>query len=240
MGERRPSALPAALGAVLLVGALVAFLVLGPLSSAFSYAVHGDLVGLRRQLDAEGASAALALVGLTQVHIVVPFPAELPNAAAGFALGWWIGFPLMLAAWVLSGVVSYWLAQVAGRPLVRRLFGADRLARAEELVARRGWRPLLIIRMIPFIPFTLVSLACGLVGVPMRRYLWTTAVGTAPITALSVLFGARLQTPRLDDPVLWAVLVGLLALVLLGPVAQRLSRRPDPATSGAQTPRSGG
>jgi uncharacterized membrane protein YdjX (TVP38/TMEM64 family) len=226
------SALPTALVALAVVGGLVAGLVLGPLSDASSLALHGDLAGLRKELDSEGAIAALALVGLALVHVLIPFPMELPTAAAGFALGFWVGFPLMLVAWVLSALVSYWLAHAAGRPVVRRVAGAHRLARAEALVARRGPRTLLALRLIPLMPFVLVCFACGLTRVPLGRYTWTTAVGTIPLTALTVLLGSRLQTPSADDPVLWIVFVGLLALLASVPLARRLA--------GAQTPRSGG
>ena len=81
-----------------------------------SAALGGDLTGMRDELDALGAAAALVLVGITLVHVVVPFPAEIPTAAAGFVLGFGVAFPLMVAAWTISCLAAYVLARVVGPP----------------------------------------------------------------------------------------------------------------------------
>ena len=89
------------------------------------------------------------------------------------------------------------------------------MAHAEAMVGKVGPLGLLGIRLVPFIPFSLVCFACGVTRVPLRRYAWTMALGTAPLTLITVLLGSRLQTPSLEDPVIWGSLVGILALVAL-------------------------
>ena len=194
-----------------------------PVRDAVSAATHGDLDGLRSELDALGATAALVLVGLALVHVVVPFPAEFPTAAAGFVFGFAIGFPLMVAAWTLSCLAAYALARVVGPPVLDRLFGRSRMEAADRLVARGGATILVVTRLVPLVPYNLVSFAAGATRVPLRRFTWTTAVGITPLTALTALLGERLQSPRLDDPVLWLVLAGVLGLVALArPLGRRL------------------
>ena len=184
---------------------------------------RGDLSALRGMLAGAGIGAAALLVGLALVHVVVPFPAELPTAAAGYAFGFAIGFPLMLSAWVLSGLCAYALARILGRPVVARIVGEKRLTEVERLTERAGPLVLLGVRLIPLIPFSLVCIACGLTRVPLGRYTWTMTLGTAPLTALTVLLGVRLQEPSLTDPVLWLALGGMLAIVaVIGPVSRRL------------------
>jgi uncharacterized membrane protein YdjX (TVP38/TMEM64 family) len=104
-----------------------------------------------------------------------------------------------------------------------KLVGAERMARADALIDRGGWQILLFGRLIPIVPYNLVSFAAGATRVPLGRFTWTTAVGVAPLTALTALLGQRLQSPRLDDPVLWAVLGAVLLLAALAhPVGRRL------------------
>jgi membrane protein YqaA with SNARE-associated domain len=57
------------------------------------------------------------------MHSVVFFPAEIVNATAGLAFGFWVAFPIVLVSLVLSGLIAYWLGRVAGRPLAVRLAG---------------------------------------------------------------------------------------------------------------------
>jgi uncharacterized membrane protein YdjX (TVP38/TMEM64 family) len=221
----RPSARTAAVLALLAAGAMLAALYAIPaVREALQAALRGDLDGLRAVLAGNEVTAALVLVGLAMVHVVIPFPAEFPTTAAGFALGFAVGFPLMLSAWVVSGFAAYGLARIAGRPILVRLFGERRMAHAEAAVTKVGPLGLLGIRLVPLIPFSLVCFACGVTRVPLRRYAWTTALGTAPLTAITVLLGTRLQTPSLEDPVIWALLAGILMLVAIArPVGRRLT-----------------
>ena len=194
-----------------------------PVRDAISAAAHGDLGELRYELDRLGAAAAIVLIAIALVHVILPFPAELPTAAAGFVLGFWIAFPLMVLAWTISCVVAYLLARSLGRPVLDRFAGAERMERTSAMIDRGGARILILGRLIPIVPYNLVSFAAGAARVPMRRFIWTTAVGVAPLTALTALLGQRLQSPRFDDPVLWAVVVAVLMLVALAhPVGRRM------------------
>jgi uncharacterized membrane protein YdjX (TVP38/TMEM64 family) len=70
-------------------------------------------------------------------------------------------------------------------------------------------------RLIPITPFTLVSYAGGLSGIPLRSYLLGSAVGLVPGTVLHVTIGATVGAAG-DGPVLLLSLVPLgLALVAL-------------------------
>jgi uncharacterized membrane protein YdjX (TVP38/TMEM64 family) len=216
----------AVLATVALTGALFA---IGPIRDAVSAALGGDLTGMRDELDALGAAAALVLIGIALVHVVVPFPAEIPTAAAGFVLGFTVAFPLMIFAWTLSCLAAYLLARIVGPPVLDRLAGKERMERTDELIARGGWRVLLLGRLIPIVPYNLVSFAAGATRVPLGRFTWTTAVGVMPLTALTALLGQRLQSPSFEDPVIWIVLGAVLLLVALaGPVGRRLRPRPTP------------
>ena len=194
-----------------------------PIRDAVGAAFQGDLGAMRDELDSLGALAALVLIGIALVHAIVPFPAEFPTAAAGFVFGFALGFPLMVFAWTLSCLVAYALARGIGPPLLDRLAGKERMEATDRLIARGGWPILLAGRLIPVVPYNLVSYAAGATRVPLGRFTWTTAVGVAPLTALTALLGQRLQEPRFDDPVLWLILLGVLVLLALArPVGRRL------------------
>jgi uncharacterized membrane protein YdjX (TVP38/TMEM64 family) len=196
-----------------------------PIRDAVTAALHGNLGKMRWELESLGAVAALALIGIALVHVVIPFPAEFPTAAAGFVFGFAIAFPLMVLAWTLSCVAAYFLARVVGPPVLDRLFGVERMRAADAMIARGGWPVLLFGRLIPIVPYNVVSFAAGATRVPLWRFTWTTAVGVMPLTALTALLGDRLQTPRADDPVVWLILVAVLVLVALArPVSRRLRR----------------
>src|SRR4051794_7964992 len=132
--------------------------------------LNGDSKELRRSLRALGVGGVLVLLAVCLSHAIVPFPTELVTGAAGFVYGFWSALPLLLACWLASALLAYWLAERFGRPLARRLIGTNRLARAEELMALGGAGVLLSMRLIPLIPYNAICYAAGITRVPLRRY----------------------------------------------------------------------
>jgi uncharacterized membrane protein YdjX (TVP38/TMEM64 family) len=209
---------------IALVALIVACLAIHPLRDALSAAAHGHLGALRHQLRAGGVAGPLLLVGVVLAHTIVPFPAEIPTAVAGYVFGFAAALPLMAASFLASALIAYALAQHLGRPVIGRLFGAERLSDGERLLERGGVRVLIGLRLIPLVPFSLVCAIAGLARVPLRRYAWTTVVGMAPQLILVSLFATRLQHPSASDPLLWSAAGGFLLLVLIGPPLLRRMR----------------
>jgi uncharacterized membrane protein YdjX (TVP38/TMEM64 family) len=214
---------------VLAAAALV--LAVDPLRDIVSAAVQGDPERMRERLDGLGAWGAVVLVGAMLAHAVIFFPAEIINATAGFAFGFWPALVLAMVGWTASGVLAYALGRAAGRPLLQRLAGPERFARAERMVAAGGITALLAARLVPLIPFSLVGYVAGATHVPLWRYTWTSAVGVLPITAAVVYLGHRLESLSLEDPRLWLAAAVLLALLLPAHSLGRRMRAASKATS---------
>ena len=197
-----------------LLGTIV--ILAGParLDSVLQALVHGHLSLARARLQAMGDWQVLAVITLVLAHTVLPFPIELVAAAAGFSLGLAVALPVLLGSLVLSALITYIIGLRLGRPAVAAFIGPHRLGRVEQLVARGGARALLLVRLIPLVPFSPVGLVCGVSRVPVTRFLWTSALGILPELTLVTLLGQRLRSPQLNDPVLWLPLVGILLLVL--------------------------
>jgi uncharacterized membrane protein YdjX (TVP38/TMEM64 family) len=210
--------------AALAAAALVIWTV-EPLRTALSHVLHGDVDALQAQLRSLGAWGAFVVVALILAHAVIFFPAEIVNATAGLAFGFWVAFPIVMVSWVLSGLIAYWLGRIAGRPLAVRLAGEKRVATAEGLIDRSGAPALLLSRLVPFVPFSLVGYLAGAARVPLWRYTWTTFVGVMPITAAATYLGHALDNLSASDPLLW-VAIGVMVLLtgLTVHSARRLKR----------------
>jgi uncharacterized membrane protein YdjX (TVP38/TMEM64 family) len=214
--------------AITLAGfALLAVLVVlvEPLREAAQAAVEGDNAEVRHQIDRLGAAGPLLLLALALLHAIVFYPAEIVDAAAGFAYGFVPGVLLMMLGWVLSGLLCWAVGHRVARPLLDRWFGAERFERIEGMIERGGPTLMLAMRLIPILPFSVVSYAAGAARVPAWRFVWTTAVGYLPITALGVYFGTRLEGLSLTDPLVLGSAVALLGLLAIGHWAMRRQTR---------------
>jgi uncharacterized membrane protein YdjX (TVP38/TMEM64 family) len=210
--------------------ALLAVLVLAvePLRDAATAAVQGDTAEVRHQIDRLGVAGPLLILALTLLHTVVFYPAEIVDAAAGFAYGFFPAMALMMLGWVLSGLLCWAIGHRVARPLLDRWFGEERFERVERAIARGGPTLLLAMRLIPILPFSIVSYAAGAARVPVWRFVWTTALGYLPITAIAVYFGTRLEGLSLTDPLVLGSALALLALLGAGHwVARRQGGRSE-------------
>jgi len=198
--------------------ALMALLVLAvpELREAFEAAVRGDTAEVRSKVKDLGVAGPLLILGLALIHTVVFYPAEIVDAAAGFVYGFFPALALMMLGWLLSGLVCFAVGRSVARPLLDRWFGAERFERIEAAIERGGATLLLAVRLIPVVPFSLVSYAAGAARVPLWRFAWTTTVAYLPITALSVYFGTRLEGLSLTDPLVLGSAAALLGMLFLG------------------------
>ena len=212
----------AALGAVAVVVVLAAATSTG--RDIVDAIVSGNSRELRRQLLDLSVGGVFVLLTVCLSHAIVPFPTELVSAAAGFVYGFWLALPLLLFCWLASALLAYWLAERFGRPLARRLVGAKRLARAEELMDAGGAATLLSLRLIPLIPYNAICYAAGITRVPLGRYAWTTVVGITPLTVLVAYLGSRLKSPDFGDWRVWALIAAFIAIVVAGQVVERRLR----------------
>jgi uncharacterized membrane protein YdjX (TVP38/TMEM64 family) len=153
----------------------------------------------------------LIVLGLCLVHAVLFYPAEIVDAAAGFVYGFWPGLALVAAGWMLNAWAAYAIGHSLAHPVLQRMLGPKRFQRAEAMVARGGVTLLLTVRLIPILPFSLISYAAGAARVPAWRYTWTTFVGYTPITALATYLGSRLEELHPTHP----LVLGSLAIVLV-------------------------
>ena len=202
-GSLRRAATRFALLIAILVGALAAvrFTPLGELLTAER--LQQFLAHLR------GAWwSPFAYIGLCVLFGAVGVPATpfLIAGAAIFGAVWgtiwnWIG---ILAA----SLVGYALARLLGREFVERI-GGEKVRRAEKILHRRGFWPLLAVRFVP-IPFALVNAAAGVVGVRFPKFLIASAVGLLPPIAILTYFSSALLSAATGDR---AAIVRQLAIV---------------------------
>ncbi len=198
------------------LGIALVFLAVPELRQSFTAALHGDSDEVRHQVKSLGVAGPLLLLGLCLIHAVVFYPAEIVDAAAGFAYGFLPALALVSVGWLVSGMVCLDVGRSVARPLLDRWLGAARFERAERAIERGGAPLLLAMRLIPILPFSIVSYAAGAARVPAWRFAWTTVVGYLPITAITVYLGSRLEGLSLTDPLVLASAAALVALLLFG------------------------
>ena len=175
-----------------------------------------SISGARAWLYAAGPEAWLALVFGQAVALMTPVPRSALSVLVGAVAGIWAGLALVVVGGLLGGLGGFLLSRWLGREAAMRVAG-DRLRRIDHLFTERGFLAVLIARVMPVVPFMLVSYAAGLSGVRLRPYALGTAIGLLPGSVTYVAIGSSTaQIASWLTPHLVALFAVTLTLGLLG------------------------
>lgn len=204
-----------------LAGLVVGVLLAGGLALLL---LGGDLATVRRAVAASGAWGPVVFVVLHVVLTLVPVPKNLLAGIAGALFGLGAGSALSWVGAVASAWVTFELAGRLGAEAVDGITGA-RVERVRRVLRERGLLAVVIARLTPLVPFTVVNYGAGVSRVGRRDYLLGTALGVVPGTVAYVAVGASAGQDA--TTILLAGGAGVLLLVAAGVLARRLGpRRP--------------
>ncbi|HZI04166.1 MAG TPA: TVP38/TMEM64 family protein [Archangium sp.] len=198
------------------------------------------LLGLVERIRGMGVAGAVLYIAVYTVATMLMMPATVLTLGAGFAYGPVYGSLLVLLASNLSALGSFLLGRTVLRERVgRRLVGQPRFTAVDSAVAARGFKVVLLLRLSPIFPFSVLNYSLSLTRVRLRDYVLATLPGMLPATTLYVYLGSLVtsvaQLSRGERPdaglsgqlLFWA---GLAATVLVTVYVTRLARRALDAT----------
>jgi uncharacterized membrane protein YdjX (TVP38/TMEM64 family) len=172
-----------------------------------------DVAAVRSWVDGAGGAAwAALLLGLTVV-LMAPVPRTAVSVLVGMVLGFGPGLALSLGGGLLAGLAAFGLSRTLGRGATVNLAGR-RLHRVDRLMADRGFVAVLAGRLLPVMPFVVLSYGSGLTGIRWAPYALATALGLVPSTIVQVGVGASagLLAERAGVVTVVSVFAAVLAL----------------------------
>lgn len=164
---------------------------------------------VRQTIDSYGWAAPLVFVGGYALITLAPVPKNVLSAAAGVMFGLVNGVLLVWVAALVGALMAFGLGRLLGRDAVERLT-STRVQRVDELIARRGLLAVVVVRLVPVVPFTAINYTAGLTGIRFWHYTVGTAVGIIPGTVAYVALGTYGTKSGS-----WPFLVSAAALVIL-------------------------
>ena len=173
----------------------------------------------------------IAFIIIFALACIFAVPASIFVLASGLIWGWKLGGTWALIGGVVGATASFFAGRFLGEGLLHR-FG-----RIGKMVAKQvdhaGFKSLLIIRVIPGLPFAAVNYGAGVCGVRLGDFLLATVLGAAPSIYVFAYCADALFNGTMSEGAafvnLLIVFVLMLAIVLIpGLLKRRLRPTPDP------------
>jgi len=184
-----------------------------------------------------GAAAPAAFVAVYVLLTVALVPNSFLTIASGALFGLFWGTVYSFVASVLGAGAAFLTSRYLVRDrMARRLVASPRFQRIDRAICRDGLRVMLLIRLSPVFPFSLLNYALGLSRVRLRDYMLG-SISMLPGTALYVYPGmvagqvialgagrAQQRESEYYMTLFAGLVVTLLAVVLLTRIARRALR----------------
>ena len=171
---------------------------------------------LQQALQQTGGWAPVLYIGLFVLLPAFFFPVAVLALAGGLLFGLWWGSVYTFIGAVLNCAMMFLLARYVGRSQVQRLveqkLSPQWQRRLQMADGKEGFLLLIILRLIPAVPYNLINYTFGLTGISFSSYLLASAIGIIPGTFAFINIGDK--TLEAGSPSFW-IAIGLLVLLLV-------------------------
>jgi len=238
--EPQPAAAPATSGVrrfiplLILVLGLVAFFASGLQHQLTLASLKAHRDELQAWVHAHPFLAPLLYGAVYAAAVAVSIPASwMFTVTSGFLFGLYEGTAVAMLSATTGATVIFLSTRTALADILERHAGPA-VKKLEAGFRENAFNYLFALRLMPVVPFALINLAAGLLGVNLRTFVIATLIGIIPACAIYVGIGSGLghlfdrgHEPDLDIFFQPQIIVPLLALALfsLAPVVWHRIRR---------------
>jgi len=162
-------------------------------SEGTAYLKMRNFEGLRQFILSYGLWAPLTSIALIMMQSLVPLvPGLVITITNAWIFGWQYG---ALYSWVgalLGATLDFGIARWYGRPVIERFISAKYLNSAEGFFKKHGMFAVFFTRLIPVVPFKIISYGAGLTKTSLLKFVGATAIGQIPAIILYSILGQDL------------------------------------------------
>ena len=193
---------------VVLIGATIAVAVIGT-----------DGVADFLEDSADTRLGIASFMAIYIVGVVLMVPGTIGTLTAGAVFGFTLGFPVAFASAFIGAMISFVISRAVGKEGMTQLLG-DRMKGIDDWLMDNDFVSILILRLMPIVPFNGLNYAAGVTSVRFSRYAAASALGIAPGSALATGTAAMASEPSSG---LFLALAG--ALIAVTVISTLLARR---------------
>ncbi|MFM7474430.1 MAG: TVP38/TMEM64 family protein [Microcystis aeruginosa] len=185
-------------------------------------------------VDSLGSVGAIAFIIIYILATVAFFPGSILTLGAGVVFGVVLGSFYVFIGATIGATAAFLVGRYLARGWVaEKIQGNNKFQAIDEAVGKEGLKIVLLTRLSPIFPFTLLNYAYGVTGVSLKDYLLGCA-GMIPGTIMYVYIGSLAgslatigtSAPATNPVLLWTIrLIGFIATVAVTLYVTKIARQ---------------
>ncbi len=142
------------------------------------------------------------------------FPVPILAVVAGTAFGLFAGSLYTIIGAMINSVLMFYIARFLGFRTVSA-FTQNSKSKILKTLGEPGGKfsLILILRLMPLVPYNALNYACGVMNVSLREYVVATFVGIVPATFIMVNLGEKALDMRSNGFIIACVLMAALVVL---------------------------
>lgn len=170
-----------------------------------------SIADMRKFISNFGPWAPVIYIIMFTLVPLTLFPDGVLAVAGGMVFGVWLGSLYTILGAICGGTLSFFIARYFGRGLVEKLI-KHKAQWFDDGVEKKGFLLIFILRLVPLIPYDVISYGAGLSKIKFKDFLMATAIGIIP----GVLVYANLGDKSGSASSIQFVIACLILLALFG------------------------
>lgn len=185
-------------------------------------------------VDSLGSVGAIAFIIIYILATLAFFPGSILTLGAGVVFGLVLGSFYVFIGATIGSAAAFLVGRYLARGWVaEKIQGNNKFQAIDEAVGKEGLKIVLLTRLSPIFPFTLLNYAYGVTGVSLKDYLLGSA-GMIPGTIMYVYIGSLAgslatigtSTPATNPTLQWTIrLIGFIATVAVTLYVTKIARQ---------------
>eukprot|EP01133_Synstelium_polycarpum_P007989 gene7989-9384_t len=174
--------------------ALLVLIIVGVCLALFVFKLQHHLDVLQKFVDKFGVVVGgVVYVAIFVVLIIFLVPVTIPTILAGIIFGVWVGILLIWTASMLGGTIAFLLGRyVFRKSIVKRIENNKKLVAIDQAIGQEGWKIVLLLRLTPIVPESLLNYALAVTNVKMIHYLICSGIGLVPGVSFFIYLGSMI------------------------------------------------
>jgi phospholipase D1/2 len=157
----------------------------------------------------------LAVIAIYTAGSLILFPITVLLLITIFLFDSIYGIAYGLIGATGAAAFTYWIGHLLGRNRVRKIAG-KKLNRITKLISKRGLLTIVVVRLLPIAPFSIVNIVAGASRIRFYDFIIGTIIGLLPGLLGMCLFEASLKTALIDpSPLNIMILIAVIGSILV-------------------------
>ncbi|HYF82640.1 MAG TPA: TVP38/TMEM64 family protein [Clostridia bacterium] len=178
----------------------------------FRYMKGFSLQQLKAAIESLGGMASVVFIVMCTARGLVFIPCGVLSALGGLLFGPLMGTAFTLIGLTAGAAITFYLARSLGKSWAERTLG-HKYDRYEGYISKDSFYSIFLMRVVPILPFDVVSIIAGMSRARADKYILATLVGSLPGIFVYVFFGDSVRSLSVRRVAFSAAFIAVFALM---------------------------